>query len=231
MRSFEPPSASMLLPVLPRYWVVLFVICALFFQGMLRPSLCQATSATEIKKNISQEKQRALAKKKALRALSTKERSLFHNLAVIEDRVLALEKQADEQTRALEAFSIQEVGLRKEYQKASSRKEGLRKDAKDLLATFWPVFLEKQARMRFDSGETWARADREATWLSILYAETGKKLAAVHEAETQTRVALERLQKTRREREQKGRELATLQDDLLQQKLTFLKDVQKIRSQ
>ena len=231
MRISEPPSASMLLPVLPRYGVVLFVIGALFFQGMLRPSLCQATSATEIKKNISQEKQRASAKKKALRALSTKERSLFHNLAVIEDRVLALEKQADEQTRALEALSIQEVGLRKEYQKASSRKEGLRKDAKDLLATFWPVLLEKQARMRFDSGETWARADREATWLSILYAETGKKFAAVHEAETQTRVALERLQKTRREREQKGRELATLQDDLLQRKLTFLKDVQKIRSQ
>lgn len=230
MRILPFPSAKLFYPVSPCCRAVLFFICTLCCWGVLLPSVCQAASASEIKKNISREKQRAVAKKKALRALSAKERALFHDLAVIEDRVAALEDKAKAEAREIEELSRQEVTLRKAYQKTSAEKERLREDSKVLLTTFWPVFLEKQARMHFDSDATWARADREATWLSILYAETGEKLAAVHEAEKQTSLALERLQETRRKREKKSSELAELQDELLKQKLTFLKDVQKIRS-
>ena len=230
MRIFGFLSAKPSYPVSSCCCAVLFVIYALCCWGLLLPSVCQAVSASEIKKNISREKQRALAKKKALRALSTKERALFHDLAVIEDRVTALENKAKTQAKALEELSRQEVELRTAYQRTSAKKERLREDAKALLTTFWPVFLEKQARLHFDSDATWARADREATWLSILYGETGEKLIAVHEAEKQTKRALDSLQETRRRREKKSREWAELQDELLQQKLTFLKDVQKIRS-
>ena len=209
------------------------LLAALFFvlTGSLAfPSLSLAASATEIKKNIAQEKQRASTRKKALVTLSAKERSLYHDLAAIEDRVVVLERRVTAEKKTIDGLAKQEGALRREYEASGATRDRLRREADALLGTFWPVFLEKQAGKHFDTGDSWARAEREATWLSVLYAETGEKLMAVQEAGEQTRQALDHLQKTRAEREEKIRKLSDLQDDLLQQKLVFLKDVQKLRS-
>ncbi len=192
---------------------------------------CSAATASTIKEDIAREHGRAASKKEALTALSARERALFKDLAGIEDRIRELEAGLAANGEELETLSKRQEAMKAHYEGSRKQRETLRSEAEALVRTLWPVFITKQTSRHFDQGESWARAEREATWLSSLYAETGKKLLALEAAEKTTREDLDRFERAKKATVAKVEELQSLQDDLLGKRLYFLAEVKKIRSQ
>jgi murein DD-endopeptidase MepM/ murein hydrolase activator NlpD len=212
-----------------RPWVFVCAVslCCWFFFGQ---GICCATTASGIKEDIAREKSRASAKKKALTALSSKERSLFKDLAGIEDRIQRLEVDLATNRKELKALTRRQQAMKTTYEVSRKKREILRGEAETLVRALWPVFITKQTSRRFDQGESWARAEREATWLSSLYAETGRKLLALEDAERQTLADLKQFEDAKKASEAKDRELRAVQEELLGKRLHFLAEVKKVRS-
>ncbi|GAU09932.1 murein hydrolase activator EnvC family protein [Desulfoplanes formicivorans] len=193
--------------------------------------VCLGASATAIKENIARETTRASEKKEALTRLSAKERKLFKNLARVEDQIRTLETQLEANRRELKDLEDRKAVMQKRYEASRATRERLHEEAASLLRTLWPVFLTGQASKRFDQGDSWARAQRESTWLSALYGQTGTKLFALQKAETQALEDLKHFEEASRAAQAKDEELRAVQEDLLAKRLGFLSQVKKIRSQ
>jgi murein DD-endopeptidase MepM/ murein hydrolase activator NlpD len=187
-------------------------------------------TASHIKETIAKEKSRASVQKKALTVLSSKERALFKDLAGIEDQIRKLETDLRANREELATLTSRQEAMQQTYEASRANKEELRREAETLVRALWPVFITGQASRRFDHGDSWARADREATWLSSLYAETGKKLLALEDATKKTLADLKRFEDARRAKEAKDQELQAVQEELLGKRLRFLAEVKKIRS-
>ncbi|WP_462323313.1 murein hydrolase activator EnvC family protein [Desulfoplanes sp.] len=188
-------------------------------------------SVSSIQKNIAQERDRSRAKREALTVLSTKERKLFKDLAGIEDRVRKMETRLRANEQDLADLGKRQKTVKGEYLRSLAKKKTIHREAASLLRTLWPAFITKQTSKHFALDGSWARAERESTWLSYLYAQTGEKLLELQEAEEATLKTLGTLETAKKARRDKLQELKTDREELLEQRLIFLGDVQKIRSQ
>lgn len=216
---FRPPQGVLLLLVL---------VAGL---GVLCSRAAWSASATTIKKNIARETSRASEKKAALTRLSVKERKLFTHLARVEDQIRSLETRLKDNQKELKDLEARKAAMKKQYEASRAVREKLHKEAATLLRTLWPVFLTGQASKRFDQGDSWARAQRESTWLSALYGQTGTKLFALQKAESQTLEDLKHFEEASQAARAKNEELRAVQENLLEKRLSFLSQVKKIRSQ
>jgi septal ring factor EnvC (AmiA/AmiB activator) len=202
-------------------------LCCWFCSGQ---GICLGSTASSLKEDIAKEKSRASAKKKALTALSSQERTVFKDLAGIEDQIRKLEADLAANRKELEALISRQEATEKTYEISRTKREKLRREAASLLRALWPVFITGQTSRRFDQGDSWARAEREATWLSSLYAETGKKLLTLENVEKETLADLQQFEEAKKARETKDGELRAVQEELLGKRLHFLGEVKKIRS-
>jgi septal ring factor EnvC (AmiA/AmiB activator) len=202
-------------------------LCCWFCSGQ---GICLGSTASSLKEDIAKEKSRASAKKKALTALSSQERTVFKDLAGIEDQIRKLEADLAANRKELEALISRQEATEKTYEISRTKREKLRREAASLLRALWPVFITGQTSRRFDQGDSWARAEREATWLSSLYAETGKKLLTLENVEKETLADLQQFEEAKKARETKDGELRAVQEELLGKRLHFLAEVKKIRS-
>ncbi len=192
---------------------------------------CLAATASAIKKDIAKEQDRAKARKKALTALSARERRVFKDLAKIEDNVQELESTLARQRKALTTLTKRQETMQARCQDSLNKRAMLRREAQTLVRTLWPVFITRQMNRGRDLGTSWAKAEREATWLTALYEETGTKLLALKDMEQKTQEDLQRLEQAKAARLNKVATLQKMQEDLLGKRLTFLHEVKKIRSQ
>jgi septal ring factor EnvC (AmiA/AmiB activator) len=155
---------------------------------------------------------------------------VFKDLAGIEDQIRKLEADLAANRKELEALISRQEATEKTYEISRTKREKLRREAASLLRALWPVFITGQTSRRFDQGDSWARAEREATWLSSLYAETGKKLLTLENVEKETLADLQQFEEAKKARETKDGELRAVQEELLGKRLHFLGEVKKIRS-
>ena len=212
---------------------LLLMVCVFVGLGavVLLSRICWGASTSDIKKNIARETSRASEKKEALTRLSAKERKLFKNLARVEDQIRTLETQLEANREELKDLEARKADMKERYEASRRTRERLHEEAASLLRTLWPVFLTGQASKRFDQGDSWARAQRESTWLSALYGQTGTKLFALQKAEKQALEDLGRFEDASRAALAKDEELRAVQENLLEKRLSFLSQVKKIRSQ
>ena len=152
----RPPSRF-----LPRLCAILLLaLCAVAVQPA-RASLEEEMSA----------KNRKLAEqKKAIQALTAKERSLHKDLARLEDSF-------KEAAAALDKLESELAVLKKEQAESAKRLNALLAEREktagrlaELMQTLWPIYLTAKEQ-GFASPDEWAEANRREQWLTALYRE------------------------------------------------------------
>ncbi len=215
----------------PRLWIAVLLLLGCGMFGWQGPVVAASSSAKALQEDIAREQGRVKSGKETLTALSARERMLFKDLAGIEDKIRRLEERLAGNRRDLAFLTKQQASMKAHYEASRQKREVLRQEAKALVQTLWPVFITRQTSRRFHQDSSWARAERQATWLSSLYGETGKKLLALEDAETKTLEELAHFEKAKKSRLAKAKELHKVQEELLGKRLGFLAQVKKIRSQ
>lgn len=187
------------------------------------------STVSRIKEEIQDTKQTVKHQKKELLKLTREERSMFGELATIEDRITNVERKLFRQEDDL-------AGIMEEEQTAKSDQRVLEDELaeivdrlKSMLSKLWPVHSRKLEN-KFGSLDDWEKADRNFVWLSSLYKETKTELDKAQEKADEIANNVDVQRELRLKAQTKLSEINKTKDKLLKDKLSLLSGIKSIRA-
>jgi septal ring factor EnvC (AmiA/AmiB activator) len=194
-----------------------------------RPTADAGPGPSTLKREISRKKEKIEAEKDRLVSLSKREKQLYDDLARVEKRISSLQQELRREKQILQEARQRQDRLKGKKQKLEQAFAANRKDLLQFLEHLWPLHL-RHSNVSLADFESWEEADRRFTWLASIYRlaeDKGRKLAK------QQRSIQDLLAKQKRLRSELKRQVASIQtkkERLLEDKLRFLHEVQKIRA-
>lgn len=191
-----------------------------------------ASSVTsgEIEQELVQREREARAHEQVLQGLTDQERKLFGNLQKVEARIRKTEDEVSELENQLVRLRENEVALQQEYEQLDQARKRTGKELSNLLALLWPTHL-----LGFENNlqvlSSWDEADRQFHWLAKVYDLVQERIDRLRIQGRDLALGQVRLEKAKAEIEELFPRLNARKDELLHQKLDFLRRVQEVRAQ
>lgn len=209
--------------LLPASVVVLLLVAA--------PSQAPAQSKAEgVDRSLEQKQAQMQTYQRLLRELSQQERGLFGDLQQVEGRIKKAESEVASLEKELEQLRKNEQSLQEEYRRLDLARTQTSAELRKLLVVLWPVHL-RGLEQNVQDMDSWAEADRQFSWLGRVYALVRERMAMLQFQGRELALAQVRAEAAR-ERIAAQLELVTAaKDDLLAQKLDFLRRVHEVRAQ
>ncbi|MCF8038123.1 MAG: peptidoglycan DD-metalloendopeptidase family protein [Desulfohalobiaceae bacterium] len=168
--------------------------------------------------------------KRLLEKLSARERALYSNLTEIEDRINNLLSRKKSQAEKLNQAAGKMQELEKSVTALQTRVREQRSELQGMLEQLWTLYLHNRNK-RFRDFRAWAESDLQLTWLSAIYRSAGDKLERLRAREKELNSSLAKQKRVRAEIQEQLELFQATQDKLLQSRLVFLRQLQKIRAQ
>ena len=197
--------------------------------------LCGAMSASadstvnRLKEEIQDTKQTVKAQKQELLKLTREERSMFGELAAIEDRISDVERELFRQEDDLAGIMEDEQAAKADQRVLEDELAEIVDKLKTMLTKLWPVHSRKLEN-RFGSLDDWENADRNFVWLASLYKDTKVELDKAQEKADQIAANLKVQKDLRLKAQSKLSEINSTKDLLLKDKLSLLAGIKSIRA-
>jgi murein hydrolase activator len=167
---------------------------------------------------------------RAIDRLSQQEREVYSMLAKAEDRLDEISKTLQAREKKLADILSRELAITSQYENLALEKAKTQKKLTGLLENIWPIFLESQGKGLSEMME-WSDLEREMTWLRAIYHEAEKTYALLQDQSENLVSTLKELQAMKNEFQEGLRQVNKTKDQLLNEKLNFLKQLQDIRAQ
>ncbi len=209
-----------------------YFFCIILLASLLTcsPAFAQDSAVSRLKEEIQDTQQTVKMQKQELLKLTREERTMFGELASIEDRIINVERELFRQEDELQRISEEEDSTRNDELVLRRELTEITDRLKVMLKELWPVHSRKLEN-RFGNLDDWHSADRNFIWLASLYTETKKEM---HKAQQKSREISDNLQ-TQQDLKQKAEiklgEINKAKDGLLEDKLKLLAGIRGIRSQ
>ncbi|WP_394700690.1 murein hydrolase activator EnvC family protein [Maridesulfovibrio sp.] len=193
-------------------------------------SAAWADSTVErLKDEIQDTRQTVKQQKQELLKLTREERSMFGELASIEDRITSVERDLFRQEDDLSGIMEDEQAAKADQRVLEAELAEIVDKLKDMLSRLWPVHSRKLEN-RFGSLDDWAKADRNFVWLASLYKETRVELDKAQKKADEITANLGTQKDLRMKAESKLAEINSTKDSLLEDKLSLLAGIKSIRA-
>jgi septal ring factor EnvC (AmiA/AmiB activator) len=150
------------LPAL-RFCLVLFlVLCGL--------SVLATPGRASLEQEMAAKNKELAAKKKTIQSLTAQERSLYKDLARLEDSVKDAVRTLDDLEGELAELKKKQAAGAKRLSGLLAERERTTERLAELMQTLWPIYLTSREE-GFASPDEWAEANRRGEWLTALYRE------------------------------------------------------------
>lgn len=124
----------------------------------------------DLESEITRKNKQLADQKKAVRALTEKERALHKNLADLETSIKGSTEELARLEQELEQLEKKQDEGARQLTTLLAEREETASHLAVLLRTLWPIYLSARDR-GLSAPEQWASADREEEWISALYRE------------------------------------------------------------
>ena len=188
-----------------------------------------AASSDRLKASIKEEQGKVRQQKDLLQKLTAEERTLYRNLASIEDRMTGLERDLDRQEQELGRIAREAADLETRFGRVKTQQEETAATLRALLGSLWPLHLSS-VQDQLSAYSSWAEADRQFTWTSAIYLEIEQSLNELRRQEAELSANLAAQDQARARLMAKVQEVERTKESLLDERLTFLKRVQEVRA-
>ncbi|WP_419780009.1 murein hydrolase activator EnvC family protein [Maridesulfovibrio sp.] len=187
------------------------------------------STVERLKDEIKDTRQTVKAQKQELLKLTREERSMFGELAAIEDRILNVERELFRQEDDLAGIIEDEQAAKTDQRVLEGELDEIVDKLRSMLTKIWPIHSRKLEN-KFGSLEDWEEADRKFVWLASLYNDTKVELDKAREKAGQITANLEVQKDLRSKAESKLSEINVTKDNLLNDKLSLLSGIKGIRA-
>ncbi|WP_419783849.1 murein hydrolase activator EnvC family protein [Maridesulfovibrio sp.] len=187
------------------------------------------STVERLKDEIKDTRQTVKAQKQELLKLTREERSMFGELAAIEDRILNVERELFRQEDDLAGIMEDEQAAKTDQRVLEGELDEIVDKLRSMLTKIWPIHSRKLEN-KFGSLEDWEEADRKFVWLASLYNDTKVELDKAREKAGQITANLEVQKDLRSKAESKLSEINVTKDNLLNDKLSLLSGIKGIRA-
>ena len=194
------------------------------------PSLASPSAAGPIQQTLEDRERDVQAHEKILQSLSAQERSLFADLQKVEARLRSLADEIEELETHLERLRQEERVRLKDYQELDLARGQTSEELGRLLGLLWPVHLQG-VEQNLQSLTSWDEADRQYHWLSRIYDLVQDRIDQLRRQGRELALGQARLEQAREEITAQIHRIDSGKDQLLKQKLAFLRSVQEVRAQ
>jgi septal ring factor EnvC (AmiA/AmiB activator) len=187
-------------------------------------------SRSDIEERIERQKERMEQGKESLSELSRRESELYSELAGIKDRIERLASRMEKQEDKLRHMRRKREELQsrnKELMRGIAEKK---RAARNMLAHMWPLFVKNKG-LGPGSVEGLANIRRNYAWLRSIYRMARQELASLDAEQKRLSANLRRLQDVEGRISEGLLEIEDTKDELLENKLTYLKKLQDVRAQ
>ncbi len=206
--------------------LILGLILFFFIPALLRAS---QNASTELQEKIQERKQEIKDEEQDLHRLTHKEREIYSDLARVEERIQKLGRRLEEQEEELAHSEQREQQLQNEHKQLEQKAEAAKSDLLKLLQFYWPVYVHSQS---FDPGRfsSSQEARRDMVWLGELYGLVLDQARQLVKEQESLKQSLAKQQSLRKQVARQVEEIRSTQDELLQERLKFLRQVQEVRA-
>lgn len=202
--------------------LALLVLCSAAF-------VSADSTVDRLKDEIQDTRQTVKQQKQELLKLTREERSMFGELATIEDRISDVERELFRQEDDLAGIMEDEQAAKADQRVLEGELAEITGKLKSMLTKLWPVHSRKLEN-RFGSLDNWEKADRNFVWLASLYKETKVELNKAQEKADEISANLEVQKDLRLKVQSKLSEINSTKDGLLKDKLSLLAGIKGIRA-
>ncbi len=207
---------------------LIIAIFALLMQGCVSSAFADST-VERLKDEIKDTKQTVKKQKHELLKLTREERSMFGELAAIEDRILGVERELFRQEDDLAGILEDERAAKADQLILENELEKIATKLRSMLTQIWPIHSRKLEN-KFGSLEDWEEADRKFVWLASLYNDAKVELDKASEKAAQITENIKVQKELRLKAEKKLAEINGTKDNLLDDKLSLLSGIKGIRA-
>ncbi|MFO8031665.1 MAG: peptidoglycan DD-metalloendopeptidase family protein [Desulfohalobiaceae bacterium] len=197
---------------------------------LLSPCICLASQAPDDLQDQVQERRQDLKQEKQdLQRLSDKERETYQDLARVEERIQELDSRLREQEQNLENTKQREQDLKQEHERLEQSVRKARQSLMQLLQAYWPAYVYSQSFAPAELG-SFHEASRDMTWMEEIYDLLQDRAKELAREQQELRQSLAEQKELRQERSAQVEKIRSTQKELLQERMDFLRQVQKIRA-
>lgn len=198
----------------------------LFFSGW---SPVASQPPEDLEKRVQERKQDLKQEKQDLQKLSQKERETYQDLARVEERIQRLDKKLQEQEQRLQESRQREQELKQEQERLQERVQSSRQKLVQLLQAYWPAYVYSQSFAPSELG-SFHEASRDMTWLREIYQLVQDRAKDLASKQQELQQSLARQKELRQQIASQVEGIRSTQKELLQERMQFLRQVQKIRA-
>lgn len=202
---------------------------SLLLLSVFFPDCSQASMPDELQSEIEARQQQLTKHQVTIERLSRQERETYSKVAQVEDRLNEISERLASQENELESIVSREAETARNYRELSEEMSETRKELAGLLENIWPIFLESQGKGLAEIMQ-WSDLDREMTWLRAIYSEAEKAYSRLQAQSAELASNLIRLQMMKDDYQANLAQVNTTKNQLLDKKLTFLRELQEIRA-
>lgn len=203
----------------------LLVACLLCLPGS--EAVAAAKSLTE---QIQEEQSKAGERRASLQRLSAEERRLNTDLALAEDRILALEDSLAAQEKTLVDLARSDADLRARHALLTVEQERTEQALSDIMLALWEIQSRREGVGGRDLPD-WHVTDREHAWSLELLAALREHRAVLVNQTTQLADIMHKREAVGREAEAKLAALGREKEELLQARVAYGQRLQELRRQ
>jgi septal ring factor EnvC (AmiA/AmiB activator) len=183
----------------------------------------------DIEKRVQERKQDLQQGKQDLQQLSQKERETYQDLARVEKRIQRLDNKLQEQEQRLQESRQRAQELQQEQKRLQERVQKSRQKLLQLLQAYWPAYVYSQSFATSELGSL-HEASRDMTWLREIYQLVQDRAKDLASKQQELQQSLARQKKLRQQIVSQVEGIRSTQGELLQERMQFLRQVQKIRA-
>ncbi|ACS79684.1 murein hydrolase activator EnvC family protein [Maridesulfovibrio salexigens] len=213
--------------MLTRTYLLIMTVALLVLCGIIPASADSAVN--RLKEEIQDTKNTVKEQKQELLKLTREERSMFGELATIEDRISNVERELFRKEDDLAGIMEDELAAKADQRVLEDELEEIVAKLKTMLTKLWPVHSRKLEN-KFGSLDDWKKADRNFVWLASLYKDTKIELDKAQEKADEIAANLEVQKDLRLKAQSKLSEINDTKDGLLKDKLSLLAGIKSIRA-
>ena len=204
----------------------LFIMILIF----MMPGTALSDQAKGLQSEIEARQKQLTRHQKAVEKLSRQEREAYSRLAKAEDKVDEISLTLESMENELADMISREAEVAAQYEKLSREKTSTQNELAGLLKNIWPIFLESQGKGLAEIMQ-WSDLDREMTWLRAIYSQAEKTYSLLQSQSENLSANLIKLRIMKDEFQSAQNQVNKTKDQLLNEKLGFLKELQEIRAQ
>lgn len=183
-----------------------------------------------VKQALEDQRGRAEENRQALTRLTEQERSLYGDLAALEDELDALRDEVRSREAELDRILAELRAAEAESARLAGLRDGSRRELARVIRALWPLRVADLRGRVADDG-AWDAADRRFTWGAALYAAADKALDDVRRRGRETEQALARSRELRDKARTGLAAVGARRNEMLGKRLAFVRDIRKVRAE